>query len=367
MGLANPVCSGKSSFYVSVFNVLYKDADLLTLSALTQYHEVDGPLSQLSDFLLSYLRPEVIFMLFQSSPLALSTLSYDDRLVLVYETCNSHYYSQIFWTVLSQPQLDASCLIRLVAKDDYTGYESLVQRLALTLSDPECLDWKGWRSLLKSTVLLDGLRVSFEHGCFSPMLTYLGLNPDHEFEGKLAQFAPHYVVRTLQNWAHELVLAGQNLLQYGQWEKRFVSEQVQYPFFFGPLSAEVRVVGFEYGEFPQDWRIWFSTPADEYTGEFWAGVEEDERELMPCLPGAWPTMISQPAYYSNLSYWSHWVSDSRRRRRRFIRYMGRPPGDEGEVFPTSFRKFNAGVVLYFKQRKAKILKDSEERGLSPPY
>ena len=44
-----------------------------------------------------------------------------------------------------------------------------------------------------------------------------------------------------------------------------------------------RLLGFSYGLFPEDWRIWENEPTDEFAGEFWLML--DRREEV--MPGAW--------------------------------------------------------------------------------
>ncbi|KAI9692629.1 MAG: hypothetical protein M1820_009506 [Bogoriella megaspora] len=45
----------------------------------------------------------------------------------------------------------------------------------------------------------------------------------------------------------------------------------------------LRVIGFERGSKPEDWRLWLSNALDEWAGDFWDMIEHPER----AMPGAW--------------------------------------------------------------------------------
>jgi hypothetical protein len=62
------------------------------------------------------------------------------------------------------------------------------------------------------------------------------------------------------------------------------------------LGLYLRLIGFEFGPNPEDWKFWFSEPTDQLVGEFWDMVEHPERRM----PGAW----------DEFSWW-HWCPGGR--------------------------------------------------------
>lgn len=44
-----------------------------------------------------------------------------------------------------------------------------------------------------------------------------------------------------------------------------------------------RLLGFNYGPFPEDWRVWINEPTDEFVGDFWLMVDR----RVEVMPGTW--------------------------------------------------------------------------------
>jgi hypothetical protein len=66
----------------------------------------------------------------------------------------------------------------------------------------------------------------------------------------------------------------QRVYQNGVYQKQVV---------YSLTGLHLRLIGFEFGPNPEDWKFWFSDPTDQLVGEFWDMVEHPERRM----PGAW--------------------------------------------------------------------------------
>lgn len=103
--------------------------------------------------------------------------------------------------------------------------------------------------------------------------------------------------RAVQMWLNILQEGGIDLLDYGRQEKRRLKDHdndwtfriwrdVWYEDTYDiNLNGkfEVRLIGFEYGRQPGDWKLWWSEPTDGLVGDFWK--EMDPEPL--CIPGSW--------------------------------------------------------------------------------
>ncbi len=283
------------------------------------------------------------------------------RLELAYSCCRPDYPARDFWLVLSEQRLDESCLT--MPEETGNGYvrrPSLALYLASTMGRI-CTNLSGWRSILQQVVSLNGIKISFEHQCGSPMLEYLGFNLPLWYWGSRADLSPRRLTRKLQNWAHEMQLAGQDLQAYGRWEQEFLSNS-DGEFSWYVESVTVRFVNFTYGPSPQDWQIWVSTSMDESAGEFWEAVEDGEPVLD--VPGSWPTLDPEGTEYS-IALLGH--KFSRRRRRRFLRYLGLELEREEDVFGWPSTKDGMGRhVAKFKQPKARRRQHYLGNNIPPP-
>jgi hypothetical protein len=195
------------------------------------------------------------------------------------------------------------------------------------------------------------------------MLTYLGFWV-LDVQLTMADLSHGRLTCKLRNWAHELQLAGQDLQAYGRWEQELLSNMDR-EFWFQPKSNEsvtIRLLNFKFGPSPQDWQIWVSTSMDESTGEFWEAVEDEEPVLD--IPGSWPTLDPERREYS-VAYWRH--EKSRRRRRRFLRCLGRELELEDHVYRWSGTK--NGIQSHVNQgKKTKALRRQYYLGnnVTPP-
>jgi hypothetical protein len=273
---------------------------------------------------------------------AWSTQDFATRLVVAYNYCTPNSLARYFWLVLSQQDLNVACLTMpesTVGEGDPL-FPSLALCLAYTMGRT-CMDLEGWRSVLQRMVSLDGLKILFEHGCTSPMLTYLGLGLRRfDFDISMAGLSHGRLTCKLRSWAHELQLAGQDLQAYGRWEQELLSNMYRGIFWYPnkwdeEWSVTIRLMNFEFGPCPQDWQIWFSTSMYESTGEFWEAAEDEEPALD--IPGAWPHLGLEGQYPWNYPWLGAWDALSRhkkskRRRRRFLRYLGLGLEDEFGVF-----------------------------------
>ncbi|KAK7890411.1 hypothetical protein LTR67_008297 [Exophiala xenobiotica] len=288
---------------------------------------------------------------------AWSNLDLATRLEVAYGYCLPNSLARYFWLFLPQQDLSVACL---TMPESTTGemcapFSSLALCLAYTMGRT-CIDLGGWRSVLQRMVSLDGLKTPFEHGCTSPMLTYLGFTfPKLSLLGfglRLLNWDPSMADLThgrltckLRNWAHEVRLAGQDLQAYGRWEQELLSNMNREFLLYRYDSITVRLINFEFGPSPQDWQIWVATSMDESTGEFWEAVEDEEPVLD--IPGSWPILDPEEEGYRMLVGRAHHYL-SRRRRRRFLRYLGLGLEDESDVFENLIEQ----LVNYGKEKKA---------------
>lgn len=103
--------------------------------------------------------------------------------------------------------------------------------------------------------------------------------------------------RAVQMWLNILQESGIDLLEYGRQESRRLKKQDhgwefriwrdvwhENPYPINPNAAfEVRLIGFEYGRQPEDWKLWWSEPTDGLVGDFWKEMEPEPL----CIPGSW--------------------------------------------------------------------------------
>jgi hypothetical protein len=95
-------------------------------------------------------------------------------------------------------------------------------------------------------------------------------------------------------WLEVLKSSGIDLEAYGQKEASILSREdaewpgreillCQYCDGYYRVGLYLRLIAFEFGPNPKDWKFWFSEPTDELVGQFWDMVEHPERQM----PGAW--------------------------------------------------------------------------------
>ncbi|KAK5208759.1 hypothetical protein LTR41_005988 [Exophiala xenobiotica] len=337
--------------HYDTIHILTRDHDL---EDLTDSDAAARTLDSIAAYRPDYL-PEIMPML---GP-AWSNQDFATRLLVAYMYCRPNCLARYFWLVLPQQDLNAACLTMpepLVGRVD-SLFSSLALCLAYTMGRT-CIDLEGWRSVLQRMVTLDGFKICFEHVCKlpsvpylefrSPMLTYLGFGfLDGDFDLSMAGLSHERLTCKLRNWAHEVQLAGQDLQAYGCWEQELLSNMYSEFVRLPKTSVTVRFVNFEFGPSPQDWQIWVSTSMNASTGEFWEAVEDEEPVLD--IPGSWPTLDPEQGEYS-VAKRRH--ENSRRRRRRFLRYLGLGLEDEYDVFGTYIKYDMKAHVYRGKEKKA---------------
>lgn len=114
----------------------------------------------------------------------------------------------------------------------------------------------------------------------------------HKIGSRLARCA-----KALQMWLKILQECGIDLSEYGRQEIRRLKDQEDGGVFniyrdvwgenpyMQTLNGkfELRLIGFEYGNQPEDWKLWWSEPTDSLVGDFWKEVEPEPL----CMPGSW--------------------------------------------------------------------------------
>jgi hypothetical protein len=53
------------------------------------------------------------------------------------------------------------------------------------------------------------------------------------------------------------------------------------------LVSSLRLINFQYGKLPTDWKFWWNEPSDKFAGDFWRLVELDSTSVIMRVPGAW--------------------------------------------------------------------------------
>ncbi|KIX08582.1 uncharacterized protein Z518_03238 [Rhinocladiella mackenziei CBS 650.93] len=328
--------------------------------------------------------PHLVPTLVQRICPPLSTLDFDSRLKNAYIACWTCVSPDVFWLYLCQSQLTAFCLVRW-----HDERESIVQVLARGMSqwwtgDRECKDFSDWQSLLQSAIAMDGLQLSFEHGCPSPMLNYLEFVYEYEptalwtYRGSWPDLTSERLTYRLQCWAREVQAAGQDLEEYGQWEyQQVVAEYAKYAedspadqdghFSFAacyPAVASGRLVAFTYGKQPQDWRIWISTSLDEYAAEFWETVHLVPDAPDPDLPGAWPH--SAEVNGDMTKFWQSGFKYSRKGVRRWRQHLISIGESEDDEFEKGWREMNKNRARIYERKRAMRARFFQNAGITPP-
>jgi hypothetical protein len=291
------------------------------------------------------------------------------RLKMAYTCCWAAFSAGLFWKCLGESQLKKTDLVRKIETTNglYEKHESLVQHLSLVIAtywnggvqlpDRDLKESGGWLSLFRMAIHLGGLKIGFQHGCYSPMLTFLfdqhetWVVSDELLEcarpkfanQRLAQLSSERLTHKLRFWAREVQRAGQDLKHYGSWESKFLSasgERFSLCRYGCDTCTTFKVVKFIFGASPLDWQVWVSTSADEATGDFWRELTEPEASY--AVPGEWPEEIRRcPGVQSNQDFWlpdreeSSRFFRSKRHRRRLRRYCGTDNGSNTPNFSIS--------------------------------
>ena len=300
------------------------------------------------------------------------------RLALAYRACSALKHSNTFWLLFAQPQLTPNCLVSEDLNEVPGQHSSLVCHLAGVLSDHwrndiECSDFSGWQHLFRTAVRLNGFRAAFESGHSSPMLVYLGFfHLDHDpyygtYWCSWSDFSSERLTHRLRAWIRELIDAGQDLQEYGRWEREWLSVQGQQ---FPPTGARHRVgyachvANFTYGPKLEDWEIWAVLSSEECVGEFWESLSDPGLSV----PGSWPTpWMTSASDHDTQDFEKHEIDFrmSKRRRRRLVGYWGLTREQFEQYYDLDMRTYVAKKMEEGKQRKARQKQFFKEAGITP--
>lgn len=103
--------------------------------------------------------------------------------------------------------------------------------------------------------------------------------------------------RTISTWLDSLRAAGVDLVKYGQEERqrRLNEFGIRREFGLEPSCHDenghnwwgyVRLIKFDFGECPSQWKFWWSEMTDKFAGDFWHMIEEQAISSLK-VPGAW--------------------------------------------------------------------------------
>lgn len=107
--------------------------------------------------------------------------------------------------------------------------------------------------------------------------------------------------RSIRSWLESLQAAGVDLCRYG-WEERqrqrhMMGDGITKVFSMDRCvltkgrhhhfeTGKIRLISFDFGECPSQWRFWWSEVTDDFAGDFWNLVKEQEISDLK-VPGAW--------------------------------------------------------------------------------
>lgn len=145
--------------------------------------------------------------------------------------------------------------------------------------------YESWRRLFRE-VLEAGIDVHQIVAGWTPLLTLLGSQISEQWTWTYpSSRCKDDWNRALREWLADLKAAGIDLNQFGWREDSILKSGMVERDLKWRRSRDhfVRLIGFRYGPFPDDWSIWCSEPTDEFAGEFWAMTERRYE-----MPGSWP-------------------------------------------------------------------------------
>lgn len=115
----------------------------------------------------------------------------------------------------------------------------------------------------------------------------------------------HFCERIIVAWLEDLYKSGIDLAEYGRNEKCcHLSDSIHtatgvFPSVFAhtvggfaifdhyTLLCSLRLVNFQYGRLPTEWKFWWAEPSDKFAGDFWRLIELDSTTAAMSVPGAW--------------------------------------------------------------------------------
>lgn len=105
-----------------------------------------------------------------------------------------------------------------------------------------------------------------------------------------------YFHGSIRDWLKTLKERGVDLTEYGHRELEILHSEEKNRDWYAPAmlprnpdqeyryyNAVFRLVGFQYGPDPDDWRVYLGEATDMFAGEFWEMVENP----LPTIPGSW--------------------------------------------------------------------------------
>lgn len=176
----------------------------------------------------------------------------------------------------------------------------------------------GWRTLTRDVLRhLADIRDLSQHrdeqrvwkSC-SPLLTPLLMLIEVGIKEQPAPLGLHRAIRSTRSaailsrceksifaWLSDLYEGGIDLMLYGTNEKEHFRDPkclptglaILYsrPPRFSDTVYRVRLINFQYGRLPTDWKFWWTEPSDRFAGDFWRLVESASRRAAMSVPGAW--------------------------------------------------------------------------------
>lgn len=107
--------------------------------------------------------------------------------------------------------------------------------------------------------------------------------------------------KTIFAWLADLYEGGVDLLKYGMNETDYIRnvgrtlEEVKYNYLPClvshnrrlPVFFQLRLIGFQYGKLPSDWKFWWTEPSDQFVGDFWFLVESGNEQAVVSVQRSW--------------------------------------------------------------------------------
>ena len=293
---ANAVCRRRPPDELSSLANLLGSRSEVTISALQLYR---GPLSALSALLKYTDTPLLESSIDVRCDLAIRLAAYAEynnpELFLLALGCRP-----TFPPAMNYQNRNGTTLLHAVARalgilSFYSTCNTKSSHLSVYVEDLE--QWiSGWKSILQELVTagvdLNVTRLSQLHDLkdvrMTPMWDLLyGLCYPTWYEQVQVNLQ-----HAIMSWISTLSDFGVDLREYGLQERStWKPVEISTKFIHsGPLDlfsdyyfGNRRLINFDYGPSPKDWRIWENEPTDEFAGEFWLMLDKKE-EIMP---GTW--------------------------------------------------------------------------------
>ncbi|KAI0105938.1 hypothetical protein F4814DRAFT_452317 [Daldinia grandis] len=169
--------------------------------------------------------------------------------------------------------------LKLITTFPYRGIHGQMKQVGY--SDSNLLDYFTFAvDIIKNT---PDIHVSSDHHCqFSPNQTALGrvlLAITDHFYPHPSQVLSYYISDHIRVWLEALKQAGIDLETYGWHERKIIAEKD----YIIRQHGEIRLIDFDFGPEPEDWKFYFGEPIYDYVREFWKLVEHP----LLRVPGAW--------------------------------------------------------------------------------